>query len=123
MLHGGLAESGRRIVSKASLEALFKRSATNPAYGRLWWLNGSAETVRAAGVRTAGRLIPAAPADLVGALGALDRKLYVVPSRKLIAVRTGGGAGEPDFDRQLWLRLAKAFPQVAVPLNAVSDGR
>lgn len=123
VLRGGLAEDGKRIISKASLAALFTRSATNPAYGRLWWLNGSAETVRAAGRRTAAPLIPAAPADLVAALGALDRKLYVVPSRKLIVVRTGAAAGEPDFDQQLWLRLAKAFPQKTIPFTAVSADR
>jgi CubicO group peptidase (beta-lactamase class C family) len=108
VLDGGMAEDGRRIVSEAALKAMVARSPTNPAYGRLWWLNGSAETVRAAGRRTPGPLIPAAPADLVAALGALDRKLYVVPSRKLIVVRMGQAAPDKDFDQQLWLRLAKA---------------
>jgi hypothetical protein len=87
---------------------MFVRTATNPAYGRLWWLNGSAETVRA-GRRLAGQLIPSAPADLVAALGALDRKLYVVPSEQLIVVRMGAAAPDKDFDQQLWLRLSKAL--------------
>jgi hypothetical protein len=42
-------------------------------------------------------LIPAAPADLVGALGAFERRLYVVPSRKLVVVRTGAAANDPDL--------------------------
>jgi CubicO group peptidase (beta-lactamase class C family) len=108
VLAGGVAEDGRRVVSAAQLQALFARSATNPAYGRLWWLNGGAYTLRAlAAGRTEGPLIPAAPADLVGAFGAFDRRLYVVPSRRLVVVRTGAAVKDKDFDQQLWLRLAK----------------
>ncbi|PXA91596.1 serine hydrolase [Caulobacter sp. D5] len=109
VLDGGKARDGRRIVSEAGLKTLFTRSPTNSAYGRLWWLNGGEETVRAAGRRVPGPLIPAAPADLVAALGASDRKLYVVPSRKLIVVRTGQAAPDADFDQQLWLRLSKTL--------------
>ena len=109
VLDGGRAADGRRIVSEAGLKALFARTATNPAYGRLWWLNGSAVTLRPRALRTEGLLIPAAPADLVAALGALDRKLYVVPSLKLIVVRLGQAAPDKDFDQQLWLRLGKAL--------------
>jgi len=109
VLDGGRGADGRRIVSEAALKAMFARSATNPAYGRLWWLNGSAYTVRAQGGRAEGPLIPAAPADTVAALGALDRKLYVVPSRKLVVVRMGQAAQDRDFDQQLWLRLARVL--------------
>jgi len=109
VLDEGKAADGRRIVSEANLKAMFARSATNPSYGRLWWLNGGAYTVRPAGRRTDGPLIPAAPADLVAALGALDRKLYVVPSQKLLVVRMGAAASDRDFDQQLWLRLAEAL--------------
>jgi len=109
VLDGGKAADGKRIVSEASLKLMFARSATNPAYGRLWWLNGSTYTIRPLHRRVDGPLIPAAPADLVAALGALDRKLYVVPSKKLIVVRMGAGAPDKDFDQQLWLRLMKAL--------------
>jgi CubicO group peptidase (beta-lactamase class C family) len=109
VLDGGKAADGRRIISEASLKAMFTRSATNPAYGRLWWLNGSAFTIKPLATRVDGPLIPAAPTDLVAALGALDRKLYVVPSRNLIVVRMGRSAPNKDFDQQLWLRLMKAL--------------
>lgn len=109
VLHGGVANSGRRVVSEANLKALFTPSATNPAYGRLWWLNGSAWHARALGGRVDGPLIAAAPADMVAALGALDRRLYVVPSRKLVVVRTGAAASDKEFDQQLWLRLMKVI--------------
>ena len=110
VLDGGRAADGRRVVSEAALKGMFTRSRTNPAYGRLWWLNGGAYAFRAgAAGRVEGPLIPAAPADTVAALGALDRKLYVVPSRKLVVVRMGRAASDREFDQQLWLRLAKVI--------------
>ena len=109
ILDGGRAADGRQVVSAAGVRAMFVRTPTNPAYGRLWWLNGGAYAVRAQGKRAEGPLIPAAPNDLVAALGALDRKLYVVPSQKLVVVRMGAAAPDKDFDQQLWLRLAKAL--------------
>ena len=48
-------------------------------------------------------------ADLVAALGALDRNLYVVPARRLIVVRMGQAA-DRDLNQQLWMRLMKAAP-------------
>lgn len=109
ILHNGVAANGTRVVSQAQLQALFTRSAANPAYGRLWWLNGGAYSMGAAGVRREGSLIAAAPADLVGALGAFDRRLYVVPSRKLVVVRTGAATNDPAFDQNLWLRLMRVL--------------
>lgn len=111
VLDKGKAANGKRVISAAQLAALFERSATNPAYGRLWWLNGSSYTLRPAGVRVETALIPAAPADLVAALGAQDRKIYIVHSRKLIVVRTGQAAPDRGFDQQVWLRLMKAAPK------------
>ncbi|WEK43896.1 MAG: serine hydrolase [Candidatus Sphingomonas colombiensis] len=109
ILNGGIAANGKRIVSESGFKAMFAPSATNPAYGRLWWLNGSAYTMRALGVRKEGPLVAAAPADMVGALGAFDRRLFVVPSRKLIVVRMGAAAADKDFDQQFWLRLMKVI--------------
>jgi CubicO group peptidase (beta-lactamase class C family) len=106
----GKSAGGKRVISEAQLAALFVPSSTNPAYGRLWWLNGSSYTLRPAGLRSEAALIPAAPADLVAALGAQDRKIYVVGSRKLIVVRTGQAAPDRGFDQQIWLRLMKAMP-------------
>lgn len=113
VLDGGRATDGRRVVSEAQLRALFERTPANPAYGRLWWLNGSGYTVRPLARRTEGPLIPAAPTDLVAALGHLDRKLYVSPSLRLAVVRMGAATPDRDFDQQLWLRLSKALPQPA----------
>ena len=110
VLDGGVAADGRRVVSEAGLKAMMVPTKTNPAYGRLWWLNGSAYSIRPLARRVDGPMIPAAPKDLVAAEGALDRKLYVVPSLKLVVVRLGDAAPEKDFEQQLWLRLMKALP-------------
>ena len=105
VLDGGKAADGTRIVSESQLHAMFVRSATNPAYGRFWWLNGSKYAIKSQAERVEGPLIPAAPADLVAALGALDRKLYVVPSKKQIVVRMGATAPDKEFEQELWMRL------------------
>jgi CubicO group peptidase (beta-lactamase class C family) len=109
VLDNGKAADGKRVISMAQLAALFQPTATNPAYGRLWWLNGSTYALRPARMRTETALIPAAPSDLVAALGAMDRKIYIVRSRQLIVVRTGQQAPDRDFDQQVWLRLMKAI--------------
>ena len=110
VLDDGKAADGKRVISTTQLAALFQRSPTNPAYGRLWWLNGSSFSLRPAGLRSETALIPAAPPELVAALGAQDRKIYIVRSRKLVVVRTGQAAPDRTFDQQVWLRLMKAAP-------------
>lgn len=105
ILHGGVADTGRRIVSAAQFKAMFTPSATNPAYARLWWINSGAYAIRAVAGRKEGPLIAAAPTDMVAALGAFDRRLYVVPSRKLVVVRTGAATNDKDFDEHFWTRL------------------
>jgi len=66
VLDKGKASNGTRVISANELAALFARTPTNPAYGRLWWLNGSAFTLLPARARTDTALIPAAPADRHG---------------------------------------------------------
>ncbi len=41
VLAGGRAADRTRVVSEAGLRAMCARTKTNPAYGRLWWLNGA----------------------------------------------------------------------------------
>jgi CubicO group peptidase (beta-lactamase class C family) len=109
VLDGGKSAGGARIVSEPALKAMFVPSITNPAYGRLWWLNDGGFGFRPLDRRVEGPLIPAAPRDLVAALGALDRKLYMIPSQRLVVVRMGDAAPDKDFDQQLWLRLMPAL--------------
>lgn len=65
-----------------------------------------------------GSLIPGAPDDLVAALGGLGRKIYVVPSLRLVVSRIGDAppvtAGDESaqdaFDMEFWRRLMAAAP-------------
>jgi len=75
----------------------------------LWWLNGH-DGLRPTGAK-AGKLAPSAPDDMVAALGALGRKVYVVRSLGLVVTRTGDNSdqkGEPGFDDAFWTVLMKA---------------
>jgi CubicO group peptidase (beta-lactamase class C family) len=78
----------------------------NKAYGLLWWLNG--QPFRR-GAEEENVLIPAAPADLFAAQGALGRKLYIVPSLDLIVTRLGDSAPQ-TFPNQFWTKLMQAAP-------------
>ena len=112
VLDRGLAPDGRRVISTAQLDLMLRRTSTNPAYARLWWVNGGSHGFSSAPAapRFEGSLVGSAPPDMVMALGAMNRTLFVVPSRRLIVVRTGQAAPAPDFSTQLWSRLTNAMP-------------
>jgi CubicO group peptidase (beta-lactamase class C family) len=98
------------IADRDFLQAALKPSQKlNPSYGYLWWLNGQPEVARGAGERVKGPLIPTAPSDLVAALGAVDRKLYIVPSLGLVVTRLGNSA-ETAFQNEFWKLLMEAAP-------------
>ena len=95
-------------------EMLRPSQTLNPSYGLLWWVNGqgSSQSWAIPPVTTAGTLVPVAPADLVAAQGARDRKLYVVPSLDLVVSRLGdaGSRGGSSFNDAFWERLIEAAP-------------
>jgi len=110
----------RHLVS-----APFVRESTSPsqklnqAYGYLWWLNGKPSFRLPDGRAAQGMLWPDCPPDAFGALGAQDKKIYVVPSLDLVVARHGGPAGvelrpgdEPggrsSFDNELLGRICRA---------------
>ena len=87
----------------------------NLSYGYLWWLNGKTSTM-VPGLQTVFNtsLAPAAPADMLMALGKDDKKIYVVPSLDVVVVRLGDGAGTStlgpsSFDNELWAKLKPAM--------------
>ena len=99
------------IADRDYLHAALRPSQKlNPSYGYLWWLNGQSEVARGGGERIKGPLIPTAPPDLVAALGAVDRKLYVVPSLELVVTRLGSATG-PSFQNEFWRLLTEAAPK------------
>jgi hypothetical protein len=103
---------------------LSPQAPDNPAYGFLWWLNGPA-TYRLPGPAAlptfAGPLVPGAPPDIVAALGAGDKKIYV--SRAMgVVVRHGAAAdadalplGPSGVDEELWRRFRAAMRYGAAP--------
>jgi hypothetical protein len=52
--------------------------------------------------------VSAAPTDLVAAFGAGQRRVYVVPSLRLVVVRLV--AASPRFDEEFLPRVMKAAP-------------
>ncbi|MDY8134062.1 serine hydrolase domain-containing protein [Aquimarina sp. 2201CG5-10] len=83
----------------------------NPAYGYLWWLNGTTNfRAPAFEIEFEGELMPDAPDDLIAGLGKNDQKLYVIPSQNLVIVRMGNDTGEAllgpsSFDNELWKKI------------------
>lgn len=109
-LHRGQWD-GRQLVSEKFMkEATSKSQDLNEAYGYLWWLNGSKSYMRPGrgGVHQ-GMLMPDCPPDAFAALGAADKKIYIVPSLDLVVTRQGGAAKTADFDNQLLGRFCKAM--------------
>ncbi len=91
-------------------EALVASQPYNDSYGLLWWLNGGATHNEGRNPEMQdGPLITSAPHDLVAALGGLGRKIYIVPSLRLVVTRIGD-APEAAFDNEFWRRLMIAAP-------------
>lgn len=106
----------KQLVSEKYLrEAATPSQKLNQAYGYLWWLNGarSYRLPASPDVRQ-GPLWPDVPPDAFAALGAQDKKIYIVPSLDLVVVRHGGAAGVgrndavSSFDNQFLGRICKA---------------
>lgn len=84
-------------------EATQPSQSLNPFYGYLWWLN------------TAGLALPDVPADAYAALGFQEKRIYVVPSLDLVAVRLGDPAG--NWDDNVFLgRVCAAVTGTSAPL-------
>jgi len=112
LVHDGGVVGGTRLLEEATLaRALQSSQEPNPAYGLLWWLNGKGSWIEPNGATRAGPMAPQAPADLVMALGALDRSLAVSRAEGLILVRMGAasaiGTGPESLD-ELWRQVMLA---------------
>ena len=76
---------GRALVQPEFIdEALRPTEQSNLSYGFLFWLN-----------RSSLKLFPDAPADAVAAMGAQHCRLFVIPSQRLVIVRSGDRAALP----------------------------
>ncbi len=75
---------GEQIVSREwVLESTRRSQSLQIFYGYLWWLN------------TWGLWWPDVPADAYAAMGLNEKRIYVVPSLDIVAVRLG--AGQPSW--------------------------
>jgi CubicO group peptidase (beta-lactamase class C family) len=96
---------GERIVSESYIrEAVRPSQPLNASYGLLWYVN---QHQAPAGIQPI-LSVSAAPTDLVAAFGAGQRRVYVVPSLRLVVVRLG--AASPRFDEEFLPRVMKAAP-------------
>lgn len=100
---------GDRIVNDAYVREMVQPSQQlNPSYGLLWYAN---RPVPPSIQRQPHLSLPVAPADMVAGQGAGERRIYVVPSQRLVVARLGAPA--PELDAELWSRLMKASPKHA----------
>lgn len=83
----------------------------NESYGYLWWLNGQ-PSYRLPGLQInfPGPLFPAAPADMISALGKNGQYLNVVPSQGIVMVRMGDAPGTGVevpvvFNNDIWVKM------------------
>jgi len=100
------------ILSKTFFDGMTNSTQDiNNSYGYLWWLNGKTSYMGVSSQEVFnGSLIPNAPAEMFSALGANDQKIYVVPSRNLVIVRSGESTNESQlgpssFDNELWEKI------------------
>ena len=96
------------IVSESYFDEMTNTSQSlNKSYGYLWWLNGKDGFVAPDTFEYPGSLIPNGPSDMICALGAQDQKIYVIPSKNMVVVRSGESTGieslaSSSFDNELW---------------------
>ncbi len=101
----------RQVVSADYVDRATRPSqALNPFYGYLWWLN------------TAGLAMPDVPADAYAAMGFQEKRIYVVPSLDLVAVRLGDPA--PAWDDNAFLgRVCAAVTGKIAPRAEVAAAK
>ncbi|WP_190275811.1 serine hydrolase domain-containing protein [Thiorhodovibrio frisius] len=97
---------GRTLIEPAYLDQMFRGSSANPAYGLTVWLNrpfpsGEGQLAGMAWIQNRldnGYIYHAGPSDLIMAAGQGGQRLFVIPSRKLIILRTGNSKGASWLD-------------------------
>ena len=116
--NGGLWNSVPVVRDTGYLAAATRSSQSlNPSYGYFWWLNGKEKYLMPGQEGGTGSLVPFAPPDMIAALGAGDKKMYIVPSMDLVVVRHGSAAEERGtlassrFDNLWWRHLIAAAPK------------
>jgi CubicO group peptidase (beta-lactamase class C family) len=86
-IRAGGKVGGKAILDVGTLQAEFRPSPANPAYGITWWLPGPT------GLRADGADYSTVPKDMVMARGAGDQRLIVIPSKGLTFARLASFSG------------------------------
>ena len=115
-LNKGMWNGNQIMTDQTYFNAMTNTSQNlNNSYGYLWWLNGKASfMVPSFTAVIPGMLNPAAPADMISALGKGDKKIYVIPSKDLVVIRHGEDSGDAvlgpsSFDNNFWAKLMLAI--------------
>ncbi len=101
--------NGQQILPREEVEAMFRGTEANPAYGLTWWLNVDISPELRAEVRQlrnnfgAMERVPGLE-GMVTAAGAFKQRLYIIPSRRMVVARLGNSVG-PQFDDARFLGL------------------
>jgi CubicO group peptidase (beta-lactamase class C family) len=95
-LNGG-RWAGGRIVDEAYVRQAIAPSPLNPAYGFLWWLNGTGST-------------PDAPRSMYMAAGARGQFCFVLPEQDMVIATMGFGETELSA-KDAWRALAPVLPR------------
>ena len=105
-------------------DEMFTGSEANPSYGLLWWIHGGERAVvpghrrdqpfdekkMFGGVTLDRRIAPSAPPECLGAHGAGNQRIYLLPSRDTVIVRIGGEVADMNapgspYDEAFWSRV------------------
>ena len=128
MLAGRGRFEGREILPAAWIEAATTPSPKNPNYGYQLWLGSPASGKRLYNRNTPVGVTHSAPYlanDVVFFDGGGGHRVYVVPSRRLVIVRTGA-ANRPDWDDAILPNLMLAAldqqSKVAARTHAAAAG-
>jgi CubicO group peptidase (beta-lactamase class C family) len=120
VLNKGVWQSDTILTDTAYFRAMTNTSQNfNLSYGYLWWLNGKSSCMLpGTQVVFPATLVPNAPADMFCALGKNDQKIYVVPSKSMVVIRTGDSADDnlalSPYDNKLWDYINKLGNDCAV---------
>lgn len=125
MLNRGRWDTTAVLSDTAYFHAMVNPSQTlNLSYGYLWWLNGQPTyMIPQTQVVFPGPLNPAAPPDMIAALGKNGQFINVVPGRGLVFIRMGDAPdGSPVpflLNNRIWEKLNPILqPERRYPVSA-----
>ena len=127
MQAGGRWNNTQIMTDTGYFNALTRPSNTiNKSYGYLWWLNGQESfRVPQSQLEFRGSWAPAAPSDMVAAVGKDGQILSLVPSQNLVIVRMGEADGTSlvpfTYVNEIWRRINLVICTSTSANNKIDD--